>query len=292
VLSLDEASQRQKGSTMKIGVFFFSTAYAMPIDELARELDERSFESLFLPEHTHIPTCRRSPWAGGDELPQHYKSTLDPFVALATAAAVTKNLRVGTGICLLTQRDPIVTAKEVATLDLVSGGRVDFGIGAGWNAEEMENHGTVFEERFKVMVDRAKAMKAIWTEEEPSYQGPFVKFDPIWSWPKPIQSPHPPILLGGETKHTLRRVVDFCDGWFPRPRGFQDPEARMAEFRRVAEEAGRDFGTLSTTLFGAEPSDAYVKTCEQAGVDRVLFALPSEGRESLLPLLDDLTQFI
>jgi len=277
---------------MKIGVYFFSTAYAMPIDQLAKALEERGFESLFLPEHTHIPTSRRSPWAGGPTLPREYSSTLDPFVALAIAAAVTKNLQIGTGICLLTERDPIVTAKEVATLDLVSGGRFEFGIGAGWNAEEMEHHGTVFEDRFKVMVDRAKAMKAIWTKDEASYEGPFVRFDPIWSWPKPVQKPHPPILLGGETKHTLKRVVDFCDGWFPRPRGFQDPKARMAEFREVAATAGRDFSTLSTTLFGATPDDDYLKICEEAGVDRALFQLPSETADILLPKLDDLTRFV
>jgi probable F420-dependent oxidoreductase len=264
----------------------------MPIDELARALEERGFESLFLPEHTHIPASRRTPWPGGAELPRHYWSTLDPFVALATAAAVTKKLRVGTGICLVPQRDPIVTAKEVATLDLVSGGRAEFGIGAGWNAEEMENHGTVLEDRFKVMVDRTKAMKAIWTEDEASYDGPFVKFDPMWSFPKPVQKPHPPILLGGETRHTLKRVVEFCDGWFPRPRGFEDPQARMAEFRQVADEAGRDFSTLSTTLFGAEPDDGFLKTCEDAGVGRALFQLPSEGSEALLPLLDKMARLV
>ena len=277
---------------MKIGVFFFATDYAMPIDELAIALEERGFESLFLPEHTHIPASRRTPWPGGADLPRHYWSTLDPFVALATAAAVTKNLRVGTGICLVSQRDPIVTAKEVATLDLVSGGRAEFGIGAGWNVEELENHGTVFEDRFKLMVDRTKAMKAIWTEDEAQYQGDFVQFEKIWSFPKPVQKPHPPILLGGETKYTLKRVVDFCDGWFPRPRGFQDPKARMAEFRSLAKEAGRDFGTLSTTLFGAEPDGDYLKTCEEAGVDRSLFALPSEGRDVVLPLLDELAGFV
>lgn len=277
---------------MKIGVYFFSTAYAMPIDELARALEERGFSSLFLPEHTHIPTSRRSPWPGGAELPREYSNTLDPFVALATAAAVTKKLRVGTGICLLPQRDPIVTAKEVATLDLLSGGRFDFGIGAGWNAEEMENHGTEFDTRFKVMVDRAKAMKAIWTEDEAAYGGDFVQFDKIWSWPKPVQKPHPPILLGGETKYTLRRVVDFCDGWFPRPRGFQDPKTRMAEFKQVADAAGRDFSTLSTTLFGATPDGDYLKVCEEAGVDCALFQLKSEGSEALLPKLDDLARFV
>lgn len=277
---------------MKFGVYIFSTAYAMPIDELARALEERGFESLFLPEHTHIPTCRRSPWPGRAELPREYSNTLDPFVALATAAAVTEKLRIGTGICLLSQRDPIVTAKEVASLDLVSKGRVEFGIGAGWNAEEMENHGTAFETRFKVMVERAKAMKVIWTEEEAAFQGDFVQFDKIWSWPKPVQRPHPPILLGGETKYTLRRVVDFCDGWFPRPRGFQDPKARMAEFRQVADEAGRDFATLSTTLFGATPDDGYLETCAEAGVDRALFHLRSESSEVLLPKLDDLARFM
>jgi probable F420-dependent oxidoreductase len=154
-----------EGTSMKIGFYYFATDYAMPVAEVARALEERGFESLFLPEHTHIPISRRTPWPGGAELPRQYAHTLDPFVALAVAAAVTSRLRIGTGICLLTQRDPIVTAKEVATLDLVSNGRVEFGIGAGWNAEEMANHGTAFETRFRVMVDRAKAMRAIWTEE-------------------------------------------------------------------------------------------------------------------------------
>ena len=277
---------------MKIGVYFFSTAYAMPIDQLARALEERGFESLFLPEHTHIPTSRRSPWPGGPKLPREYSSTLDPFVALATAAAVTKKLRIGTGICLLTERDPIVTAKEVATLDLVSGGRVEFGIGAGWNAEEMENHGTIFEDRFKIMVDRAKAMQAIWTEDEASYDGPFVKFDPIWCWPKPLQKPHPPILLGGETRHTLKRVVDFCSGWFPRAREFDDIKERMAMLHDIADEAGRDMSTISATLFGAPPDEAYLARTADAGFDRALFQLPSEGADVLLPKLDALSQHI
>ena len=216
---------------MKIGFYYFATDYSMPVVEVARALEERGFESLFLPEHTHIPVSRRSPWPGGAELPRQYSHTLDPFVGLAAAAAVTSSLRLGTGICLLTERDPIVTAKEVATLDLVSNGRFEFGIGAGWNAEEMENHGTRFETRFRVMVDRAKAMQAIWTQEEAAYQGEFTQFEPIWSWPKPVQKPHPPILLGGETEHTLRRVMDFCDGWFPRGRGFADPEAEMRRQR-------------------------------------------------------------
>ena len=277
---------------MKIGFFFFGTDYSMSVVELARELEERGFESLFLPEHTHIPASRRTPWPGGAELPRHYSHTLDPFVALAAAAAVTKTLRLGTGICLLTERDPIVTAKEVATLDLISGGRFEFGIGAGWNAEEMANHGTAFETRFRVMVDRAKAMQAIWTQDEAGYQGEFTNFEPIWSWPKPVQKPHPPILLGGETRHTLRRVMDFCDGWFPRGRGFGDPEAEMRRLRSAAKEAGRDIKTVSTTLFGAEPEAAYLEQCRAAGVDRALIGLPSEGRDAILPLLDKYAAFL
>jgi probable F420-dependent oxidoreductase len=277
---------------MKIGFFFFGTDYSMSVVELARALEERGFESLFLPEHTHIPVSRRSPWPGGPELPRQYSHTLDPFVALAAAAAVTQNLRLGTGICLLTERDPIVTAKEVATLDLISGGRFEFGIGAGWNAEEMANHGTAFETRFRVMVDRAKAMQAIWTQEEARYQGEFAAFEPIWQWPKPVQKPHPPILLGGETRHTLRRVMEFCDGWFPRGRSFGDPQAEMRRLRSAAEEAGRDIETVSTTLFGAEPEAGYLERCNAAGVDRALIGLPSEGRDTILPLIDGYRAFL
>ena len=182
---------------MDIGVFQFSTDYAMRIDELARAVEDRGFESLFVPEHTHIPASRRSPWPGGADLPKEYWHTLDPFVALATATAVTTKLRVGTGICLLTERDPIVTAKEVASLDLLSNGRMELAIGAGWNAEEMENHGTEFKQRFSVMSDRAKAIKTLWTEDEPEYHGPHVDFGPVWSYPKPVQKPNPPSLIGG-----------------------------------------------------------------------------------------------
>lgn len=276
---------------MKFGVYMFPTDYAMPIDDLARALEERGFESLFVPEHTHIPTCRRSPWPGGAELPREYACTLDPFVGLTMAAAVTTTLRIGTGICLLTERDPIVTAKEVATLDLLSKGRFEFGIGAGWNAEEMENHGTVFDTRFRLMVDRAKAMQAIWTEDEASYDGEFVKFEPIWSWPKPVQKPHPPILLGGETKYTLRRVVDFCDGWFPRLRG-GDPKPAMDRLRQAADEGGRDMKTISTSLFGTPEKEDYIAACREAGMSRVLFQLPSEGSDTILPHLDKLSKLI
>jgi probable F420-dependent oxidoreductase len=270
---------------MKIGCYMFSTDFSIPIVELARALEERGFESLFVPEHTHIPTSRRSPWPGGAELPREYAHTLDPFVGLAAAAAATTKLRIGTGICLLTERDPIVTAKQVATLDFISNGRFEFGIGAGWNAEEMEHHGTAFATRFRVMVERAKAMKVIWTEDEASFEGEFTRFEPIWSWPKPVQKPHPPILLGGESRHTLRRVMDFCDGWFPRGRGFE-PEQQMSRLRAAAEEAGRDIKTVSTSLFGATPEPAFLERCRAAGIDRALLALPPAGRGTVMPLLD------
>jgi probable F420-dependent oxidoreductase len=271
---------------MNIGCYMFVTDYSTPIVELARAVEERGFESLFVPEHTHIPTSRRSPWAGGPELPRHYSHTLDPFVSLAAAATVTTKLRVGTGICLLTEHDPIVTAKEVATLDLISNGRFELGIGAGWNAEEMGHHGTAFDTRFRVMVERAKAMQAIWTQDEASFDGEFTSFEPIWSWPKPVQKPHPPILLGGETKHTLRRIMDFCDGWFPRARDGFEPEKEMVRLRAAADEAGRDIKTVSTSIFGAPPEPAYLDRCRAAGIDRALLALPSERSDTIMPLLD------
>jgi probable F420-dependent oxidoreductase len=277
---------------MHIGFFVFATDYSMPIVDLARAVEERGFESLFLPEHTHIPASRRSPWPGGPELPRHYSHTLDPFASLAAVAAVTTRLRIGTGICLLTEHDPIVTAKEVATVDLISNGRFEFGIGAGWNAEEMEHHGTAFETRFRVMVERAKAMQAIWTQDEASYDGEFTKFEPIWSWPKPVQKPHPPILLGGETKYTLRRVMDFCDGWFPRARNGFEPEQEMVRLKAAADEAGRDIKTVSTTIFAAPPDAAYLDRCRAAGIHRALLALPSEGRDTVLPLLDRYAAFL
>ena len=277
---------------MDIGITMFPTDYSIRIDELAREAEDRGFESLFVPEHTHIPTSRRSPWPGGPELPREYWHTLDPFVGLAAAAAVTSRLRLGTGIALLTERDPILTAKESATLDLLSDGRFELGIGAGWNAEEMEHHGTAFADRFKVMMDRALAIKTIWTQEEPQYHGDFVDFDPIWSWPKPVQRPHPPILLGGESRHSLRRIVQHLDGWMPRARGGFDALSEMARLRRFAEEAGRDAATLNVSVFGAPADAESMDSYREAGVDRAILSLPSKDREEVLPLLDRLSALL
>ena len=271
---------------MNIGIYIFATDYTIRIDELAREAEQRGFESLFVPEHTHIPASRRSPWPGGPELPREYWHTLDPFVALAVAAAATSTIRLGTGICLLTERDPIVNAKEAASLDLLSGGRFELAIGAGWNAEEMENHGTAFATRFRVMSERARAMKVIWAEEEPEFHGEFVDFDPIWSYPKPVQRPNPPILVGGETDHTLRRVVDWADGWFPRGRGGFDPAEGMARLKAIAGEAGRPMDTINVSLFGAPPNREALDRAAEAGVTRAILALPSNDRDDVLRRLD------
>ena len=272
---------------MHKGVFFFPTDYAIEVPELAQELENRGFESLFLCEHTHIPTSRKSPFPGGGELPRHYIRTHDPFVALSFAASVTKNLKLGTGICLVIQRDPIVTANTIASLDMLSGGRFIFGAGGGWNLEEMENHGTDPKTRFKLLRERLLAMKAMWTEEEASFRGDYVNIEPSWCYPKPVQTPHPPIILGGETVHTLRRVVEFCDGWLPRAAPAGAPEETMAKLKAVADEAGRDMSTLSVTVFRPQPARETVDAYEAAGATRVLLEMPSVARDDALKKLDE-----
>ena len=272
---------------MHIGAMIFATDYSIRTDELAIAMEERGFESLFLPEHTHIPTSRKSAWGGGPDLPKDYWHTHDPFVGLAYAAAVTKKLKLGTGICLLAQREPIVTAKSVASLDMMSGGRFIFGIGGGWNVDEMENHGVQHKTRFKQMREHALAMKALWTQEEGEFHGEFVDFDPARSYPKPVQRPHPPIILGGETDYTIDRVVEYCDGWLPRGGRNFDAAEGMERLRRAADKAGRDMASLSVTLFRAEPDAQKLESYAQAGIESALFNLPSADRETVLPLLDE-----
>ena len=273
---------------MKYGIAMFPTDYAIPIDELARELEARSFESVWLPEHTHIPASRKSPWPGGPNLPREYWHTLDPFVALAAAAVVTKTLKLGTGICLVIERDPILLAKEVASLDHLSQGRVLFGIGGGWNAEEMEHHGTPFGERWKILRERIGALKAIWTQDEAEFHGKYVNFEKLWSYPKPVQKPYPPILMGGAGPHARQRAVDFDGHWIPiGGRAYSEPIAEsMADFRARAEKAGRDPATLTVTIFGVAPDEARLATLRDAGVTRAVFFVPSATRDVVLPLLD------
>lgn len=268
---------------MKFGVFMFPTDYSMNAVELGKAVEDRGFESLFFPEHTHIPVSRLSPFPSGGELPKQYSHTLDPFVALGAVAAATTELKLGTGICLVIERDPITLAKEVASLDYISGGRVLFGIGGGWNREEMENHGTDPTKRWKIMRERIEAMKAIWTQDEPEYHGEHVNFDPIWQWPKPVQKPHPPILVGGDGENTLNRVVRYGDEWMPIGRR-ADFESRIDELQRLAKEAGRD--TIPVSIFGTPPNAEAVEQYANIGVGRALFNLPSAPRDEILPLLD------
>jgi probable F420-dependent oxidoreductase len=271
---------------MLFGAGIFATDYAIRPDELARELEQRGFESLWLPEHTHIPATRRTPYPGGGDLPKEYWHTHDPFVALTAAAMVTTKLRVATGICLIIERDPITTAKEVASLDALSGGRFLFGIGGGWNAEEMENHGTDYKQRWRVLRERVLAMKEIWTKDEAEFHGEFVNFDGIRSYPKPFQKPHPPILMGGDGPTTFDRVIEFCDGWMPIGYRINNVAEKIAVLRQRAEAAGRDPKTISIMIFGAQPERAAIEELERAGVERGIFMLPSAEREVVLPLLD------
>ena len=274
---------------MKFGVYMFPTDYAIDPVSLGRASEELGFESLFVPEHTHIPTNRRSPFPGGGELPKEYSHTLDPFVALGAVAAATERLMLGTGICLVIERDPITLAKEVASLDFISGGRVLFGIGGGWNREEMENHGTDPTRRWKVLRERIEAMQQIWTEEAAEYHGEFVDFDPIWQWPKPVQKPHPPVIIGGNGANTLQRVVRYGDGWMPIGRG-ADLKSRIEELNRLASEAGR--ARIPVTIFGAPPKAEVVDAYAEAGVERLLFHLPPAPRDEVLPLLEQRAELV
>ena len=272
---------------MRIGLTIFPTDYSIQPPELALEAETRGFESLWLPEHSHIPTSRKSPWPGGPELPKYYYDSYDPFVSLGAAAAVTKKIKLATGICLIVERDPIHTAKEVSTVDRLSGGRFIFGIGGGWNAEEMANHGTAFASRFKLMRERIEAMKAIWTQARAKFAGEFVTFDEMMQWPKPVQKPHPPIIVGGGFPHAAKRAIAYGDGWIPIGGRLNIFEV-LPQFRKMAEDAGRDPASLSFDVFGAKSDLDLFKRYRDAGVDRVVLGLPTKSRDEVLPLLDQL----
>jgi probable F420-dependent oxidoreductase len=268
---------------MDYGIAIFLTDETIGPAHLARLVEERGFRSLFLPEHTHIPAGRETPYRPGGELPRHYWRCLDPFVALTAAAAASTDLRVGTGVCLLIQRDPITTAKEVATLDLLSGGRFEFGIGAGWNKEEIENHGTPFDRRFRILRERMQAMQAIWTDDEATFHGEYVNFDRITSWPKPVQRPYPPVLLGGNGPTVLDRVLAYADGWMPNIEN--DLGARVAELHRRTDEAGS--ARKRVAYFGADRDAGAVERLTAAGVDEIQFYLPSADAGTVERTLDE-----
>ena len=276
---------------MDFGVMMFPTDYAVRPDEVARMAEDRGFESILFPEHTHIPASRDTDYPGGGELPSEYAHTHDPFVALTAAASATQRLRVGTGICLVIERDPITTAKEVASLDQLSGGRFQFGVGAGWNREEMENHGTDPGRRFGVMRERIEAMKAIWTEDEASYHGRYVNFDRIWSWPKPAQRPHPPIIVGGNGKGVLERVVAYGDEWMPnRIESVEELRARIDELARMATDAGREVPNVG--LYAAPAKAEAMESYEAIGISRYVFFVPPVPRPEAEARLDHLTGLI
>jgi probable F420-dependent oxidoreductase len=272
------------------GLAIFPTDYTLPPGEVAPLVEQRGFDSLLFPEHTHIPTSRATPYPAGGELPQDYWHTIDPFVACTAAAATTSRLLVGTGVCLVIQRDPITTAKEVASVDYVSGGRFLFGVGAGWNVEEMANHGTDAEQRFGILHDRVEAMRAIWTQDAAEYHGRYVDFDPLWSWPKPAQRPHPPILLGGNGPHVADRVLAFADEWLPNlGRSVQRLADRVTDLRQRGRDRGRDIG-VTVQLMSTDPADLQILA--EAGVHRCIWYLPPRDRPAIERALDRYTDAV
>ena len=273
---------------MKIGAAMFFTDYSMTPAELGRALEERGFDSVWAPEHSHIPLSRRTPFPGGGDLPKKYYDAMDPFVTLTAAAAATATLKVGTGVCLVNQRDPIQTAKAVASLDLLSGGRFLFGVGNGWNQDEMENHGTAFATRHKLVRERIEAMKVIWTKSKAEYHGEMVNFDPLMAWPKPVQKPHPPIWVGGAFPYGARRAVRYGDGWLPLRR--REVREVLPQFRAMCVEAGRE--PLPVTIWEAKEDLDSLKRDRDAGVERVIVSLDSARADAILPLLDRWAKFI
>jgi probable F420-dependent oxidoreductase len=279
---------------VKIGCSMFITDHTIAPDELARAVEERGFDSLWMPEHPHIPSERVTPFPGTEstDMPEWYFRSYDPFVCLSMAAAATTTLKIGTAICLVIQREPIVMAKQVASIDRLSGGRFLFGVGAGWLAEEIEAQGTPFKQRWAVARERVEAMKALWADEEAEYHGAHVNIDRTSVRPAPIQQPHPPIYIGAGTKWSRQRVVEWADGWLP---GFKTPEQLepdLADLRERADKIGRDPSTISVTLYGARPDPAWLDAYEKMGVDRCLLDAPSAYADTVIPLLDDWAKLV
>jgi probable F420-dependent oxidoreductase len=273
---------------MHFGAAMFFTDYSMAPADLGRALEERGFESLWAPEHSHIPVSRTSPFPNGGELPKQYYDVMDPFVTLTAATAATRTLKVGTGVCLVQQRDPIQTAKLVASIDQVSAGRFLFGVGSGWNAEEMADHGTPFKSRHKIARERIEAMKVIWTEENAEYHGEFVNFDPMMAWPKPAQKPYPPVIVGGVFPYGAGRAIRYGDGWVPhasRPE-YGDVSDFLPQFHQMAKQAGRDPAALPITMFRVVEELDRLRHYRDIGIARVVITLPSAGAGEVVPLLD------
>lgn len=276
---------------MEFGASIFFTDYSITPPALAVALEERGFDSVWAAEHSHIPVPRRTPPPGGGELAKRYYEVMDPFVTLTAAACATKKLKVATGICLVIQRDTIQTAKLVASIDQVSGGRFLFGIGGGWNVEEIEAHGTDFGSRMQKMREQIEAMKEIWTQTTAEYTGEIVKVPSMQTWPKPVQKPYPPILVGGAFPWAARRAIRYGDGWYPNASSGK-PEEYMPRFWKMAEEAGRDPKTLSVTIGGAPEDLDHLKRFRDLGAARAVVTLPAEAADQILPILDRWASFI
>jgi probable F420-dependent oxidoreductase len=271
--------------TPPIGITIFLTDTSIGPVELAREIEDRGFESLFVPEHTHIPASRKTPYPAGDPLPEEYYRTLDPFSALTAAAAVTERIKLGTGICLVAQHHEINCAKSVATVDHLSSGRMVFGIGYGWNEDEMNSHGTTYGQRRAIVRERILAMRALWTEEVASFDGEHVHLTPSYSWPKPVQAGGPPVLIGGAAGPKMfQAVADYADGWMPI--GGRGLTENLPKLRAVVEEAGRDPESIRISVFGAQPDPGRIEHYGELGVERVVLWLPPAGRDVVLPILD------
>jgi probable F420-dependent oxidoreductase len=271
---------------MDFGLTIWFTPSSIRPADLARAAEERGFESLFVPEHTNIPVSRESPYPGGGELPDEYRRMFDPLVALTAAATVTTHLKVGTSVCLVPQHDPVLLAKATATLDLVSNGRFVFGVGAGWNIEEARNHGTVIEHRWRLLRERVEAIVRIWEDDVAEYHGELVEIEPTWSWPKPVQRPHPPVFIGGTGPHVFDRVLAYGDGWMPSPALLDRPLAdQVAELQSRAADAGR--APIPVTMYGGRGGAAVIDELEAAGVSRSVLSLPPAPAEVVLPMLDE-----
>ena len=275
---------------MRYGVTMFATDISMPVVDLARACEERGLDSLWVPEHTHIPVSRRTPYPGGGDLPDMYRRCLDPFVALTAAAMVTEQLRVGTGILLHAQRDPIVTAKAVASIDLVTNGRFALGIGVGWNEDEMADHGVDYGTRRTLGRDHVLAMRRLWEDEVASYRGTFVEMPPTWSWPKPVQKPMPVLIGGAAGPKLFDHITEYADGWIPI--GGKGITSAVPELRERFEKAGRDPAGLQVIPLGSTPDHPKLDHFERLGIDEVVFNVPSETADSVLPLLDRYAAFI
>jgi probable F420-dependent oxidoreductase len=269
------------------GVQIFPTDQTIQPIALAKAVEERGLDSLFFPEHTHIPTARTTPFPGGTDLPEWYWRSHDPFVALTAAAAVTSRIKLGTGICLVIERDPIILAKECASLDMISGGRLILGIGAGWNVEEMENHGASFEHRWAIVREKVLAMKAIWTQDAAEFHGKHVDFDPIWSWPKPVQPGGPPIWLGANSKWVFDRVAEYCQGWMPIGGA---GSGAMETMSAALEKRDRSIADLDVALFGAPADEEQANFRLEQGFTHLVFGLPQRSESEVLTHLDTIAK--